>query len=62
MSKKMLMLLKFVMMPKLENVMIVSRSDCSRTSQRKEHDDGSTRPRRLPKPNPRYSPDDYDLN
>jgi hypothetical protein len=28
----------------------------------KEHDDGSTRPRRSPKPNPRYSPDDYDLN
>jgi hypothetical protein len=23
-----------------------------------EHDDGSTRPRRSPKPNPRYSPDD----
>jgi hypothetical protein len=28
----------------------------------KEHDDGSTRPRRSPKPNPRYSPHDYDLN
>jgi hypothetical protein len=27
-----------------------------------EHDEGSTRPRRSPKPNPRYSPDDYDLN
>jgi hypothetical protein len=28
----------------------------------KDHDEGSTRPRRSPKPNPRYSPDDYDLN
>ena len=28
----------------------------------KEHDDGSTRPRRSPKPNSRYSPDDYNLN
>jgi hypothetical protein len=28
----------------------------------KEHDEGSTRPRRSPKPNPRYSPDVYDLN
>ena len=31
MSDKMPMLLRFVMMPKLENVMIVSRRDCSRT-------------------------------
>jgi hypothetical protein len=27
-----------------------------------EHEDGSTRPKRSPKPNPKYSPDDYDLN
>jgi hypothetical protein len=34
MSDKMPMLLRFVMMPKLKTVMIVSRRDCSRMSQR----------------------------
>ena len=34
MSDKMSMPLRFVMMPKLENVMIVNMRDCSRTSQR----------------------------
>jgi hypothetical protein len=27
-----------------------------------EHNDGSTRPKRSPKPNPKYIADDYDLN
>ena len=27
-----------------------------------EHEDAPTRPKRSPKPNPRYSPDDYNLN
>jgi hypothetical protein len=27
-----------------------------------ETNEGPTRPKRSPKPNPRYSPDDYDLN
>jgi hypothetical protein len=33
-SDKISMLLRFVMMPKLKNVMIVPRRDCSRMSQR----------------------------
>ena len=35
---------------------------CEDVTEVQEHDDGSTRPKRSPKPNPKYSPDDYDLN
>jgi hypothetical protein len=52
---------------KVDETPAVERDDCAQerlfedVTEVEEHDDDSTSPRRSPKPNPRHSPDNYDL-